>query len=146
MAIDKDPSPPPPPGVASEAPAAERAPEAPVEAAPADPGRVTSASSAAAPRARPDLIDTRRPVYRECQGYRLRLDPADLARLRELPGARGRSDEELGETFFDGQAERLAASLTGDVPTPAEIHIVVDPYSRQAFLALANRIRGIVSF
>jgi hypothetical protein len=32
------------------------------------------------------------------------------------------------------------------VPTPSEIRVVVDPYSRQAFLALENRIRGILSF
>ena len=99
-----------------------------------------------APRARPDLLDRREPLYRDCRGYRLRLDPPDLARLRELPGSRGKSDEEIGEAFFDGQAERLAASLADDVPAPSEIRVVVDPYSRQAFLALENRIRGILSF
>ena len=96
--------------------------------------------------ARPDLIDRREPLYRECKGYRLRLDPPDLARLRELPGSRGRSDDEIGEAFFDGQAERLASAIADDVPTPSEIRVVVDPYSRQAFLALENRIRGILSF
>ena len=55
--------------------------------------------------------DRREPLYRECQGYQLRLDPPDLARLRELAGARGKSDDEIGEAFFDGQAERLAASI-----------------------------------
>ena len=99
-----------------------------------------------APRARPNLVDRREPLYRDCRGYRLRLDPADLARLRELPGSRGKSDDEIGEAFFDGQAERLAASLVDDVPAPSEIRVVVDPYSRQAFLALENRIRGILSF
>jgi hypothetical protein len=99
-----------------------------------------------ATRARPDLIDRREALYRDCRGYRLRLDPPDLARLRELPGSRGKSDEELGEAFFDGQAERLAASLVDDVPAPSEIRVVVDPYSRQAFLALENRIRGVLSF
>jgi hypothetical protein len=102
---------------------------------------------AAAPRAsRPDLAGRREPLYRECRGYRLRLDPPDLARLRELPGSRGKSDSEIGEAFFDGQAERLAASIADDVPSPSEIRVVVDPYSRQAFLALANQIRGILSF
>jgi hypothetical protein len=96
--------------------------------------------------ARPDLVDRREPLYRECRGYRLRLDPPDLARLRELPGSRGKSDDEIGEAFFDGQADRLAASLEDDVPSPSEIRVVVDPYSRQAFLALENRIRGILSF
>jgi hypothetical protein len=99
-----------------------------------------------ATRARPDLVDRREPLYRDCRGYRLRLDPPDLARLRELPGSRGKSDDEIGEAFFDGQAERLAASLVDDVPAPSEIRVVVDPYSRQAFLALENRIRGILSF
>jgi hypothetical protein len=102
------------------------------------------ARKAAAPR--PDLIDRREPLYRECRGYKLRLDPPDLARLRELAGSRGKSDDEIGEAFFDGQAERLAASIADDVPAPSEIRVVVDPYSRQAFLALENRIRGILSF
>jgi hypothetical protein len=102
------------------------------------------ARKAAAPR--PDLTDRREPLYRDCRGYRLRLDPPDLARLRELAGSRGKSDDELGEAFFDGQAERLAASIADDVPAPSEIRVVVDPYSRQAFLALENRIRGILSF
>ena len=100
----------------------------------------------AAAKSRPDLEDRREPLYRECRGYRLRLDPPDLARLRELAGSRGKSDDELGEAFFDGQAERLAASIADDVPSPSEIRVVVDPYSRQAFLALENRIRGILSF
>ena len=101
---------------------------------------------APAAKTRPDLADRREPLYRECGGYRLRLDPPDLARLRELPGSRGKSDSEIGEAFFDGQAERLAASIADDVPSPSEIRVVVDPYSRQAFLALENRIRGILSF
>ena len=100
----------------------------------------------AAKPSRPDLKESREPLYRECRGYRLRLDPPDLARLRELPGSRGKSDVEIGEAFFDGQADRLAASIVDDVPAPSEIRVVVDPYSRQAFLALENRIRGILSF
>jgi hypothetical protein len=103
-------------------------------------------SAAAAKSARPDLSDRRDPLYREVRGYKLRLDPPDLARLRELPGSRGRSDTEIGEAFFDGQAERLAAALADDVPEPAELRVVVDPYSRQAFLALEGTIRGILSF
>jgi len=97
-------------------------------------------------RGRPDLADRREPLYRECRGYRLRLDPPDLARLRELAGSRGRSDTEIGEAFFDGQGDRLAASIEDDVPSGNELRVVVDPYSRQAFLALDNRIRGILSF
>ena len=107
---------------------------------------VTGAPKPSGRSARPDLIDRREPLYRECQGYRLRLDPPDLARLRELPGSRGKSDDEIGEAFFDGQAERLASAIADDVPTPSEIRVVVDPYSRQAFLALENQIRGILSF
>ncbi|MEP6993492.1 MAG: hypothetical protein ABI968_03145 [Acidobacteriota bacterium] len=95
---------------------------------------------------RPDLLDSREPVYRESRGYRLRLEPADLARLRELAGSRGKSDAELGETFFDGQAERLVESVAADVPSPAELRVVVDPYSRQSFLALHGKIVGILSF
>jgi len=95
---------------------------------------------------RPELVEAREPVYREAGGYRLRLDTADLARLRELPGSKGKTDSELGEQFFDGQAARLVAGLQGDVPSPAEVRVVVDPYSRQAFLAVGRTIRGIVSF
>jgi hypothetical protein len=95
---------------------------------------------------RPRLEFVRDPLYREARGYRMRLEPADLARLRELPGSKGKSDEELGEAFFDGQAERFTTALAEDVPAPAEIRVVVDPYSRQAFLALENKIRAILSF
>jgi len=66
--------------------------------------------------------------------------------LRDLPGSKGKTDRELGEQFFDGQAARLVTSLAPDVEAPAEVRVVVDPYSRQAFLALDNKIRGIVSF
>ena len=100
----------------------------------------------AAKVSRPDLSDRRDPLYREIRGLKLRLDPPDLARLRELPGSRGKSDTEIGEAFFDGQAERLAEAVAGDVPEASELRVVVDPYSRQAFLALENRIRGILSF
>ena len=95
---------------------------------------------------RPDLAASAEPLYRDSAGYRMRLEPADLARLRELPGAKGKSDQELGETFFDGQAARFSASLSEDVPTPADVRVVVDPYSRQAFLAVEKKIRSIVSF
>lgn len=95
---------------------------------------------------RPQLVLSRQPLYRESRGYRMRIEPADLARLRELSGSKGRSDEELGEAFFDGQTDRFTAALTEDVPAPAEIRVVVDPYSRQAFLALENKIRAILSF
>lgn len=96
--------------------------------------------------ARSGLIDRREPLFRECRGFRLRLEPADLARLRELPGSRGKTDAELGEAFFDGQADRIAAAVADDLAPPAELRVVVDPYTRQAFVALDNRIRGILSF
>ena len=124
-----------------EDPAAAVPPEAPPVAAVTVTGRVPPAAPA-----RPDLLDRQEPLFRSCRGYRLRLEPPDLARLRELPGARGKSDEELGESFFDGQAERLAESVAGDVPSGAELRVVVDPYSRQAFVALEKEIRGILSF
>ena len=132
------------PPVVATSPAAAPPPADPPSPSPASASVSASASaSVSAPR---DLLDRRAPLYRECQGYRLRLDPADLARLRELAGSRGRSDDEIGEAFFDGQADRFAESLAGDVPIPSEIRVIVDPYSRQAFLALENRIRGILSF
>ena len=113
----------------------------------APPGPTAPAGPSASGRAaRPDLTDRRDPLYREIRGYKLRLDPPDLARLRELPGSRGKSDTEIGEAFFDGQAERLLAAVAGDVPDAAELRVVVDPYSRQAFLALEGTVRGILSF
>jgi hypothetical protein len=100
-----------------------------------------------APRGpRPSLLEEREPVFHDEGGYRLRMEPADLAKLRELPGAKGKTDRELGEEFFKGQSARLIASMAEDVETPAEVRVVVDPYSRQAFLAVGRTIRGIVSF
>jgi hypothetical protein len=104
------------------------------------------AAAGAPAKERPRLELARDPLYREARGYRMRLEPADLARLRELPGSKGKSDEELGEAFFDGQSDRFTTALAEDVPAPAEIRVVVDPYSRQAFLALENKIRAILSF
>ncbi len=95
---------------------------------------------------RPDLVEAAEPVFRESRGYRMRLEPADLTRLRELPGSKGKTDRELGETFFDGQSDRFTTSLAEDVPSPAEVRVVVDPYSRQAFLAVEKKIRSILSF
>ncbi len=137
---EEDPGPPPAQGdpepeLTEAPPAAQTLTDGPKERVPA-----------AVAATRPDLHDRREPLYRECRGYRLRLDPPDLARLRELAGSRGKSDDEIGEAFFDGQADRLASSIADDVPAPNEIRVVVDPYSRQAFLALENRIRGILSF
>ena len=108
-----------------------------------------AADPSAAPSTKPErprLLIAREPLYRESRGYRMRLEPADLARLRELPGSKGLSDAELGEAFFNGQADRFTEALSEDVPVPAEIRVVVDPYSRQAFLALGNTIRAILSF
>jgi hypothetical protein len=92
------------------------------------------------------LTESAEPLYRESRGYRMRLEPADLSRLRELPGSRGKLDRELGEIFFDGQTDRFTASLAEDVPSPAEVRVVVDPYSRQAFLVVEKKIRSILSF
>jgi hypothetical protein len=100
-----------------------------------------------APRGpRPALEEEREPVFHDEGGYRMRMEPAALAKLRELPGAKGKTDRELGEEFFKGQSARLVASMAGDVETPADVRVVVDPYSRQAFLAVGRTIRGIVSF
>src|SRR5450759_4565549 len=81
---------------------------------------------------RPDMLEPREPLYREAGGYRLRLDPPDLARLRELPGSKEKTDRELGEQFFDAHSDRLTGAVADDVPAPAELRVVVDPFSRQA--------------
>lgn len=118
-------------------------PERPAAASPArDPApRVERSRSP-----RQNMLERREPLFRETGGYRLRLDPADLARLRELPGSKEKTDRELGEMFFDAHSERLTGAVADDVPAPAELRVVVDPFSRQAFLALGRTIRGIVSF
>jgi len=143
------------PDEASPAPAeavAADAPAPPADVAPASTPGAPIARGGAENRARPGrgprpvLSEAREPVFRESGGYRLRLDPPDLARLRELPGSKGKTDRELGEEFLAGHEARLTAAVAGDVPVPAELRVVVDPYSRQAFLALENRIRGITSF
>ncbi|MDQ5873436.1 MAG: hypothetical protein M3547_14655 [Acidobacteriota bacterium] len=95
---------------------------------------------------RPNLSVERSAVSHEHSGYAFRLEPPDLANLRELPGARGKTDEELGTEFLATHAERLSAALAGDLPAPAAVRVLVDPYSRQAFLAFEDRVRGIVSF
>jgi hypothetical protein len=51
-----------------------------------------------APRGpRSELLETQEPVWHESVGFRLRFEPRDLARLRELPGSKGRI--ELGQSF-----------------------------------------------
>ena len=125
--------------------------EPPAVATPERPAAVSPARDPAPrverPRSpRPNMLEQREPLFRETGGYRLRLDPADLARLRELPGSKEKTDRELGEMFFDAHSERLTGAVADDVPAPAELRVVVDPFSRQAFLALGRTIRGIVSF
>ena len=140
-----------------EKPATEAGMTAEPPAAPPEPPETKPPAAPAPPRPpeiraertrgpRPEMLESREPLYRESGGYTLRLDPPDLARLRELPGSKGKTDRELGELFFDGQVARLTGAVSGDVPVPAELRVVVDPYSRQAFLAVGKTIRGIVSF
>ncbi len=86
------------------------------------------------------------PAERDCQGYHFRLMPPDVAKLRELAGAKGKSDETLALEFFDSQASRWAESLAENLPAPADVRIVVDPYSRQSFLASGNTVFSILSF
>jgi hypothetical protein len=131
---------------AAVAPAAATEPVAAAPPAPAAP-----APRPAAPRSdrrgpRPELLEAKEPVFHEAGAYRLRMDPRDLAKLRELPGAREKTDRQLGEEFLGAQAARLVESIAGDVAADAEVRVVVDPYSRQAFLAVGRTIRGIVSF
>ncbi|HEV8232915.1 MAG TPA: hypothetical protein VGQ75_11255 [Thermoanaerobaculia bacterium] len=116
-------------------------------AAPAASGVRSEAASPAGRRpSRPNLSIERIAVSRDHAGYAFRLEPSDLANLRELPGARGKTDEELGAEFLEAQCDRLVAAIAGDLPAPAAIRVLVDPYSRQAFLAHEDRVRGIVSF
>jgi hypothetical protein len=82
----------------------------------------------------------------EAGGYQFRLAPAEVAKLRELAGARGRSDEDLSAEFLKTQSVRWAESLAGVLPSPAEVRVIVDPYSRQAFLASGRTVFSILSF
>jgi hypothetical protein len=115
------------------------------EGAPA-PTRSEAAAPAGRRPARPDLSVERSAVWREHAGYTFRFEPSDLANLRELPGARGRTDEELGAEFLLANGERLVAAISDDLPVASSVRVLVDPYSRQAFLAVEDRVRGIVSF
>lgn len=127
-----------------------REPDATGPAPATDPATAGPRSEAASPAGRrptrPTLSIERTSVSRDHSGYAFRLEPADLANLRELPGARGKTDEELGAEFLATHGDRLVAALAGDLPAPAAIRVLVDPYSRQAFLAFEDRVRGIVSF
>jgi hypothetical protein len=136
---------PPPTEVAPEEPRGGPTPPA-MEASPDSKPAARAPAPSPPARRRPALSESQEPLYRQAGGFRLRLEPADLARLRELPGAKGRTDQELGEEFFEKQAERFVQSLAEDVAPPAEVRVVVDPYSRQAFLAIERTIRSIVSF
>ena len=122
----------PPPG-----PTREEAPAPTLSEAAAPAGRRSS---------RPDLSVVRSAVSREHAGFTFCLEPPDLANLRELPGARGRTDEELGAEFLLAHGDRLAAAIASDLPVASSVRVLVDPYSRQAFLAVEDRVRGIVSF
>lgn len=113
---------------------------------PVSPLRSEAGSPAGRQPVRPSLSVERTSVLREHAGYAFRLEPSDLANLRELPGAKGKTDEELGTEFLDTHRDRLVAALAEDLPAPASIRVLVDPYSRQAFLAIEDRVRGIVSF
>ncbi|HEY6065471.1 MAG TPA: hypothetical protein VIY96_04910 [Thermoanaerobaculia bacterium] len=108
--------------------------------------RSEAASPAGRRSSRPNLSIERIAVSRDHGGYVFRIEPPDLAKLRELPGARGKTDEELGAEFLAAQADRLVAAIAGDLPTPASIRVLIDPYSRQVFLAHEDRVRGILSF
>jgi hypothetical protein len=79
-------------------------------------------------------------------GYEFGLWPSDAAKLRELAGSRGKSDDALALEFFDSQAARWAESLREVLPAPARVRVVVDPYSRQAFLASGRTVFSILSF
>jgi hypothetical protein len=130
-----------------EKPEAPASAEAPGPAAPASSGVRSEAASPGGRRpSRPNLSGEKISVSRDHGGYAFRLEPSDLANLRELPGARGKTDEELGAEFLASQCDRLVAALAGDLPAPAAIRVLVDPYSRQVFLAHQDRVRGIVSF
>ncbi len=122
----------PPPGPAMESPPA--------------PARSEAGAPGGRRPSRPSLSVERSAVSRDHAGFTFRLEPTDLANLRELPGARGRTDEELGTEFLLAHADRLAAAIADDLPAAASVRVLVDPYSRQAFLAVDDRVRGIVSF
>ncbi len=134
------------PEPAAEGPATAE-PPAPSEPEPAPSSeRVGAPAPSPSGAAPPALVENPEPLYREAGGFRMRLEPADLVRLRELPGSKGKTDRELGEEFFEKLSSRFAASLAEDVEPPAEVRVVVDPYSRQAFLAIERTIRSILSF
>jgi hypothetical protein len=52
----------------------------------------------------------------------------------------------LIDEFLSAQAPRWAQSLADTLPPPADVRVVVDPYSRQAFLASGRTVFSILSF
>jgi len=82
----------------------------------------------------------------EAGGYLFRMSPVEVAKLRELAGSRGRTDEDLSADFLKSQTVRWAESLAGVLPAPADVRVIVDPYSRQAFLASGRTVFSILSF
>jgi len=77
---------------------------------------------------RPDLSVAAEPLYRDSAGYRMRLEPADLARLRELHGSKGKTDQERQSERH--QARPVAACATRRRPASSSRMVGVATISR----------------
>lgn len=75
----------------------------------------------------------------------LTLDETQCARLRELPNWSGRDEDFVAEDFLGGKASRWAAALSG-IPAGTELRVLVDQFSRQAFLIDGQLVVHIDSF
>jgi len=80
-----------------------------------------------------------------CGHFVLTLDEAHCNRLRELPDWSGRDPEFVAEDFLSKKTARWARDVEGP-PEGAELRVLVDQYSRQAFLIHGLTIVHIDSF
>ncbi len=75
----------------------------------------------------------------------LTLEPQQCARLRELPDWSERDEDFVAESFLSGKADKWSRSLAGVTPG-SELRVIVDQFSRQAFLIDGSTVVHIDSF
>lgn len=75
----------------------------------------------------------------------LTLDEQHCSRLRDLPEWSGRDPDFVAESFLASRASRWQRTLS-DLPPGAEVRVLVDQWSRQAFAAHGLVVVHIDSF
>jgi len=86
------------------------------------------------------------PRWKRAAGdWTLTLEEGMCQRLRELPEWSNRDPDDVAEGFLEERAKRWLGEL-GGVATGTELRVVVDQYSRQAFVIDGATIVHIESF